>query len=93
MTNRAGSSLLHARLLFTRIPGSSFLRKTKLLMNRNILIMLEVVWLLIALLSLLAGIYNLIGADPGESTMFFIIALIAFMMYFYRKHLRGKNQR
>jgi hypothetical protein len=54
--------------------------------------MLEVVWLVIAVLSLLAGIYNLTRTGPGDSTMFFIIALIAFMMYFYRKNLRRKNQ-
>jgi hypothetical protein len=61
-------------------------------MNRNILRMLELVWLAIALLSLLAGIYNWHMFGFGESSMFFIIALLAFMMYFYRKHLRIKHQ-
>jgi hypothetical protein len=61
-------------------------------MNRNLIHVLELVWLSLALLSLLAGIYNWYRIGAGDSFMFFIMALLAGMMYFYRRHLRkSKN--
>ncbi len=61
-------------------------------MNSRHFHVLEIVWLLLALLGLLAGIYNWFRSGPGESVMFFIIAALAFMMYFFRRNLRKSKK-
>jgi hypothetical protein len=54
---------------------------------------LEIIWLTLGILSLLAGIYNRMVQGREENLIFLIMALLAFMMYFYRRNLRkSKNQ-
>jgi hypothetical protein len=57
-------------------------------MNKNLTHVLEIVWLSLAILSFLAGIYNWYSHGGGESIMFFVMMLLAVMMYFYRRNLR-----
>lgn len=54
---------------------------------------LETVWLIVAILSVIAGIHKTY-VDGGfrESYLFFSISVIAFLMFFFRKNLR-KNER
>jgi hypothetical protein len=57
-------------------------------MNKNLTHVLEIVWLSVAILSLLAGIYNWYSHGAGESLMFLVIMLLALMMYVFRRNLR-----
>ncbi|UCG28916.1 MAG: hypothetical protein JSV24_06020 [Bacteroidales bacterium] len=52
---------------------------------------LEITWLVVAILSLLAGTHKTVREGFGESYLFFIIACIAVLMYFLRRYLR-KNE-
>ncbi|MFP4366136.1 MAG: hypothetical protein ACLFQA_03480 [Bacteroidales bacterium] len=61
-------------------------------MNRNLAHILEIVWLTLAILSLLAGIYNWYQPESGDSIMFFVITLLSLMMYFYRRNLRKSKK-
>jgi hypothetical protein len=55
--------------------------------NRNRI--LETVWLIVAILSIVAGIHKTY-TDGGfrESYLFFIISLISFLMFFFRRRMR-----
>jgi len=57
-------------------------------MQNKIIHILELVWLSLAIISFLAGLYNFYKLGLQESLMFFAITFIALMMYFYRRHLR-----
>ncbi len=61
-------------------------------MQKNIIHVLELVWLSLAVLSLLAGIYNWMQAGISESIMFFVIALMSVLMYLYRRNLRKSRK-
>lgn len=61
-------------------------------MNRNVLHLLEIVWISLAVLSFLAGLYNWSRIGFRESLMFFVISLLSLMMYFFRRNLR-KSQK
>lgn len=61
-------------------------------MNRNLAYILEIVWLTIAILGFLAGIYNWYQPGDGDSLMFLVITLLALMMYFYRRNLRKSKK-
>ena len=61
-------------------------------MNNRLIHTLEVVWLIIALLSFISGIYNLIYSGVQESLMFFLITFISLIMYLFRRRLR-KSQK
>jgi hypothetical protein len=59
--------------------------------NRNKI--LETVWFIVALLSVVAGIHKTY-TDGGfrESYLFFIISLIAFLMFFFRRSMRKSEK-
>ncbi len=49
---------------------------------------LEVVWLLLAAICLGFAIYATVTVGFNQSYMFFILALVAVLMYFIRRHRR-----
>jgi len=58
--------------------------------NRNRI--LEIVWLIVAVLSIAAGIHKTyIEGGFRESYLFFIIAFISFLMFFFRRSMRKKD--
>jgi hypothetical protein len=59
--------------------------------NRNRI--LEIIWLIVAMLSIVAGIHKTY-VDSGfrESYLFFIITFIAVLMYLFRRKLRKKER-
>jgi energy-converting hydrogenase Eha subunit C len=61
-------------------------------MNRKTIHLLEIVWLTLGIISLLAGIYNWLDVGLTESMMFFIITLVSIMMYFHRRHIRRSSK-
>ncbi len=61
-------------------------------MQRSIIHILELVWLSLAGLSLLAGIYNWHQAGFSESIMFFVIMFVSLLMYIYRRNLRKSRK-
>lgn len=61
-------------------------------MNRNLAHILEIVWLTLAILGFLAGIYSWYQPGNGDSLMFLVITLLALMMYFYRRNLRKSKK-
>jgi TM2 domain-containing membrane protein YozV len=63
-------------------------------MNNKILYILEIFWLIIAVLSLFAGIHQTVN-ERGirHSWLFLLIALIGFSMFLLRRNLRKKMNR
>ncbi|MGF1586303.1 MAG: hypothetical protein ACFCUM_13340 [Bacteroidales bacterium] len=61
-------------------------------MNPKIIHLLELVWISLAILSFLAGIYNWYQTGFNDSMMFFVITILSFMMFLYRRNLR-KSQK
>ena len=59
-------------------------------MNKRVSYILEIFWLVVALLSLIAGIHQTVTMGFRESWLFFIIALVGFLMFFLRRNLRKK---
>jgi len=62
-------------------------------MNNRVTHILEVVWISLAVLGFLAGVYNWYMLGPGESAMFFVIAVLSVAMYFYRRNLRRSGKK
>jgi Flp pilus assembly protein TadB len=62
------------------------------MMSHKLTRILEIVWLSLAILSFLAGLYNWYGHGPGESVMFFVITLLSLMMYFFRRNMRRSKK-
>jgi hypothetical protein len=54
----------------------------------------EIIWLVIALITLLTGIYNTFtnGLTQRDSYMFFIMAAISYALYIARRNLRCKEE-
>jgi len=59
-------------------------------MNKRTAHILEIFWLIIAILSLGAGIHQTITEGLGESWLFFLITVVGFLMFFLRRNLRKK---
>jgi len=60
--------------------------------NRNKI--LETVWFVVAIISVVAGIHKTyIDGSFRESYPFFIITLIAFLMFFFRRSLRKSEKK
>lgn len=59
-------------------------------MKRSKLRLLELAWLIIAILSVIAGLHRTSNTGFVSGIMFFIMALISFAMYFFRRNLRRK---
>jgi len=59
-------------------------------MNKRTNHILEIFWLIVAILSLFAGIHQTVTQGFGESWLFFLITLVGFMMFFLRRNLRKK---
>ncbi|MDX9845440.1 MAG: hypothetical protein RBT74_00540 [Tenuifilaceae bacterium] len=49
---------------------------------------LEVVWLILAVVCLGFAIYATVTVGIDQSYMFFVLALVAVLMYFIRRHRR-----
>lgn len=62
-------------------------------MNNKLVYILEIVWLVLAILSFLAGLFTWYSEGLAESLMLFIIAIISLFMYFYRRKLRKSQKR
>ncbi len=58
-------------------------------MSRKIL---EILWLILALLSLAAGIYQTISTGFGDSYQFFIIFLFAALVFAFRRKYRKSKE-
>jgi len=54
---------------------------------------LEIVWITLAVLSLLAGFYNWYHLGLDESVMFFVITVLSLFMYIYRRNMRRSQKR
>jgi hypothetical protein len=61
-------------------------------MNNKAVHILEIFWLIIAVLSLVAGIHQTFNEGISRSWLFMVIALISFGMYSLRRNLRKKTQ-
>ena len=59
-----------------------------LIMKKHFAYILQILWLVVSILSLFAGIHKTIQLSFKESYLFFIFTLIALLMYFYRRNLR-----
>lgn len=62
-------------------------------MNNNILKFLETTWLVIAVFSLAAGVYNLLKTGLTDSYIMFGISVISLFMFFYRRNLRKSREK
>lgn len=60
-------------------------------MNKHVLLLLEILWLGMAVFALGAGIHKTYQQGFAESYLFFIIVVISVLMYFYRRNLRKKH--
>jgi len=61
-------------------------------MNSRIFYILEIFWLVITILALIAGIHQTYMESLRESWLFFLIALTGFTMYYMRRTLRKKRK-
>lgn len=59
-------------------------------MKTKPLFFLEIVWLIVAVFCVLAGIRNTYFEEIKESYFFFIMAGISLFMYYYRRNQRKK---
>lgn len=57
-------------------------------MNKKGALILEYVWLTLAIIAVLIGIYKIIYTGLNQSYIFFIIAAVASFMYMIRKAMR-----
>jgi len=62
-------------------------------MNNRVTHILEIFWLIVAILSLLAGIHQSMNQGIKESWLFYLIAAIGFLMFYLRRNLRKKSSR
>jgi TM2 domain-containing membrane protein YozV len=60
-------------------------------MNNKINYILEIFWLIIAVLSIIAGIHQTINEGIRHSWLFFLIALIGLCMFILRRNFRKPN--
>ena len=51
------------------------------------------VWIIVAIISLIAAIHKAWQFGLKESYLFFIFAIIAFMMYLFRKNMTTPNKK
>ncbi|PLX08880.1 MAG: hypothetical protein C0594_05920 [Marinilabiliales bacterium] len=61
-------------------------------MNKKAALILEIVWLVVAIASLTAGIHKTTKHGFSESYLFFIMALVAILVYSFRRHLRIRRK-
>ena len=61
-------------------------------MNKKLVYILEIVWLALAVLSFLAGLFIWYVEEFNESLMLFAITVISLFMYFYRRRLRKSGR-
>jgi hypothetical protein len=59
-------------------------------MNKRTNHILEIFWLIVAILSLIAGIHQTFTEGFGKSWLFFLIAVVGFLMFYLRRNLRKK---
>jgi len=60
-------------------------------MNKRTLIILEIAWLVIGLISIAASLHNKIASDGSKFVIFLLMGLAAFVMSRYRHNQRKKN--
>jgi TM2 domain-containing membrane protein YozV len=60
-------------------------------MNNKVLHILEIFWLIVAVLSLGAGIHQTFNEGIRRSWLFLLIALIGFIMFLLRRNLRKRT--
>lgn len=61
-------------------------------MNSKFTYILEIIWLVVAILSSVLGIYRIIKLGLDQSYMLFIIAAVSLAMYALRRGMRKANQ-
>lgn len=59
-------------------------------MNKKVFLILEIFWLIVAVLGLAAGIHQTTRQGLKDSWLFFLISATGFGMYFMRRNLRKK---
>lgn len=52
---------------------------------------LELIWLFLAMLCLAIGIYSLIATKVEANYMFFVLSIVAFLMFLLRRNKRLKE--
>ncbi|HBF88383.1 MAG TPA: hypothetical protein DDX39_07035 [Bacteroidales bacterium] len=57
-------------------------------MNKAFSYIVEIVWLIISIISFLIAIYETYLAGISESYMFFIVTIVALIMFLFRRFLR-----
>ncbi len=62
-------------------------------MNNRLYHILEIFWLIVAILGLIAGIHQTYNQGLKESWLFFLIALIGFAMFYLRRTMRKKQRK
>lgn len=62
-------------------------------MNKRIYHILEIFWLIMAVLGMIAGTHQTCTQGLRESWLFFLITLIGFAMFYLRRTLRKKQQK
>jgi hypothetical protein len=60
-------------------------------MNSRISYILEIFWLVVAILGLVAGMHQTYREGLQKSWLFFLIACIGFSMFFLRRTMRKKT--
>jgi hypothetical protein len=60
-------------------------------MNKKVTFILEIFWLIAAILGFVTGIYETTRHGLKESWMFFLITAIGLIMYYMRRNLRKKT--
>ncbi|NQU81394.1 MAG: hypothetical protein HQ543_07725 [Bacteroidetes bacterium] len=61
-------------------------------MNKKKLRILELVWLTVAILCVISGIHSTGNSGLISGMLFFLMALVSFVMYFFRRNMRRKNK-
>ncbi len=61
--------------------------------SNNLNHVLEVFWLIIAVFTLLLGLFLLVRDGFRESYMFFIMSGLSFLLFYARRSLRRKNDK
>jgi hypothetical protein len=60
-------------------------------MTKKSLLILEIIWLIIGVASIAAGIHNTIYSGGNKVIIFLLMAIIAFAMAWLRHHQRKKS--
>jgi len=61
-------------------------------MNKKKLRILELVWLTVAILCVISGIHSTGKSGLSSGMLFFSMALVSFVMYFFRRNMRRKSK-